>query len=69
MNKIMIITVIALVAVVMGMSVVAPMIPQAEALPGQACDAIRDAADRIEAAGGTVPPKLQALVDHCAVHE
>ncbi len=37
MNKTLAITTIALVAVVMGMSAVAPMIPQAEAAPAGTC--------------------------------
>ena len=45
MNKTITITVIALVAVVMGMSAIAPMIPYAEASPGElpqaACDALK----------------------------
>jgi len=70
MNKTIAITSIVLVAVVMGMSAVAPMIPQAEAIPTQACPGIIKATQQLAAAGKPIPPNLRALVTHCeAFHQ
>ena len=64
--KTLAITAIVMVAVVMGMSAVVPMIPQAEALPQQACDTIIEAVKRIRAEN--VPDELKELVAHCQAH-
>jgi len=63
MNKTIAITAIVLVAVVMGMSAVAPMIPQAEALPDRACDAVLEAVKRVRAENR--PDALLELKEHC----
>jgi len=63
MNKIMTITVIALVAVIMGMSAIAPMIQYAEARHGErltteACNALTSIPNP--------PPQVKQIIkDHC----
>ena len=66
-NKFLAISAIVLVAVVMGMSAVAPMIPQAEASHGgpDPPQALCDALERAFATSPTFPRGLESLVEHC----
>jgi len=68
-KKTLTITAIVSVAVIMGMSAVVPMIPQAEATPIIACEGILKAAEAVEAAGKTVEGQFAVLVEHCKIHE
>ena len=67
MNKTLAVSAIVLVVVIMGMSAVAPMIPQAYAYhggpdpPQQLCDALNDRFGT----GVSIPTAIVALLEHC----
>jgi len=67
MNKTLAISAIVLVAVIMGMSAVAPMIPEAYAEhggktpPPKACEKLLAVADKL----AEIPPRLFVLLLHC----
>ena len=67
MNTAIKISAIALVAIVMGLSAIAPVIPQAHAIPvnEKICAEIQGIIENIKAAGQNVPPELLKLLSDC----